>query len=244
MGGRLIVSLGNSRVSWRGPGMRGSAWHRGSPGACLADALAAHEPPAEIVVGSVARAPVAGELLAMCRARWNVIARELIANAEAYGVRNGYRRPETLGVDRWAAVVAAYHANPDSALVVDCGTAITVDYVGGDGRHAGGLIAPGLGLMRRSLLEGTRLRLAESPAAAPPGFGRGTEEAVAAGILDAAAGLIATALAETATRHGIPSQRILTGGDAADVLPRLGSGWACRPELVLDGLELLAGTAS
>lgn len=244
MGGRLIVSLGSSRVAWRGPGVNGSAGHRGRPGRCLAEALSDCEPPGEIVVGSVARATITRELLATCRALWGLTARELAAGAEAYGVHNGYRHPQSLGVDRWAAIVAAYHARSESALIADCGTAITVDYVGGDGHHAGGLIAPGRGLMRRALLEGTRVRLGDSPVTAPAGFGTETEEAVAAGILDAAAGMIAMALAAATARFGPPSRQMLTGGDAAAVVALLGSGWVHRPDLVLDGLELLAGIAS
>ena len=62
-------------------------------------------------------------------------------------IRNGYDTPETLGADRLAAAVgAALVAEGRDALVVDFGTAITVDYVSGDGTYRGGAISPGMGM--------------------------------------------------------------------------------------------------
>ena len=62
-------------------------------------------------------------------------------------IRNGYDTPETLGADRLAAAVgAALVAEGRDALVVDFGTAITVDYVSGDVTYRGGAISPGMGM--------------------------------------------------------------------------------------------------
>lgn len=71
------------------------------------------------------------------------------------GVRNGYRKPQQLGVDRWLAMLAAFHlpqrATGQSLCVVDCGTALTLDVLDATGRHLGGYIAPGLTAMREML---------------------------------------------------------------------------------------------
>lgn len=241
MAARLIVNLGSSRIEWRSSAASGSAWHRGRPGRTLVQALGDVEAPAEVFVGSVAPRAVTQELLGACRRSWGFAPRELVAGAEARGVRSGYAEPASLGVDRWAAVVAAYHAHRASALIADCGTAITLDYVGRDGRHAGGVIAPGLALMRRALAEGTRLELEPEPAPAPPLFGAATEPAASGGVLAAATGLIGQMLARTERKYGRPAHLLVTGGDAANLVGALGAPWRHAPTLVLDGLELLAG---
>lgn len=240
MGKGLIVSLGTSRLAWRCGTVSGSLWHQGHPGRALCEALARETPPAEVILGSVAQSGATKEFIAKCRAAWNIEPRELLAGREAYGVRNAYATPAALGIDRWAGIVAAYHGSHISTLVADCGTAITLDYVGADGRHLGGLIAPGLGLMRRSLTDGTRLALDREPGAPPELFGNTTEAAVSGGVLAAAAGMIGKVLDEACRRHGTPDQLLVTGGDARVLLPRLGSTWRHVPLLVLDGLELLA----
>ena len=75
--------------------------------------------------------------------------------AQAFGVINAYQQPEKLGVDRWLSLVAVWGQYHSPACIVDCGTAITVDLIDADGRHQGGLISPGLALMKKSLGLGT-----------------------------------------------------------------------------------------
>ncbi|MGH8428572.1 MAG: type III pantothenate kinase [Gammaproteobacteria bacterium] len=240
MADRLIINLGSSRIAWRGAAGSGALLHAGEPGRCLMQALASNEPPDEVVVGSVAVTPVTAEFLSVCRAAWDVTPRELVAIREAYGVRNVYAEPARLGIDRWAALVAAYRAHGGGVLIADCGTAVTVDYVAEGGRHVGGLIAPGLGLMRAALANGTRLALTSEFAPVPPLFGTDTELGIAGGTLAAVAGLLAYVAEKTAARYGPPKAMLITGGDASAVRVRLGTGWSQAPELVLDGLELLA----
>ena len=70
---------------------------------------------------------------------------------EACGVTNSYRQPRRLGVDRWVAMIGAWAEFGKSCLVVDAGTAMTIDALDGEGRHLGGQIIPGVGLMATSL---------------------------------------------------------------------------------------------
>jgi len=76
-----------------------------------------------------------------------------IAKSTAFcaGVTNGYIEPHKLGVDRWLDIIAAYHLQQEACMVLDLGTAITVDFVDRKGKHLGGFICPGLPLMRNSL---------------------------------------------------------------------------------------------
>ncbi|MDN5865325.1 MAG: type III pantothenate kinase [Gammaproteobacteria bacterium] len=240
MSGRLIVDLGSRGIAWRGVGEPGGAAHDNAPGKCLAQAFDAALRPDEVVVGSVASEAVNQNLRAWCRENWQLVPRELTPSAEARGVRNAYRDPEQLGVDRWAALVAAHRRYGGAALIADCGTAVTVDYLAGDGRHVGGLIAPGIGLMRDALARGTRLDPVSVHAPTPRLLGDDTELCIAGGVLAAVTGMLRYAADKVAARYGAPQVFLITGGDAATVQARLGSEWQLAPFLVLDGLEWLA----
>jgi len=76
---------------------------------------------------------------------------------ELAGVRNGYSDYTKLGMDRWLALVAAYVRCRRACVVIDLGTAITVDFVDAAGQHLGGYIAPGSKLLRTGLKRHTRL---------------------------------------------------------------------------------------
>lgn len=69
------------------------------------------------------------------------------------GVVNGYDDHSRLGLDRWLALVAAFNRCRAACLVIDIGTAVTVDYVDASGRHLGGYIAPGLPMLRQLIVQ-------------------------------------------------------------------------------------------
>ncbi|MDO8291726.1 MAG: type III pantothenate kinase [Gallionella sp.] len=79
----------------------------------------------------------------------------IVAQETQCGVRNGYSRAAQLGSDRWAALIAAWQLVQGKCLVVNCGTAITIDALSGQGKFLGGLILPGVELMQRSLAGAT-----------------------------------------------------------------------------------------
>lgn len=72
------------------------------------------------------------------------------------GVSNAYSDYRSLGMDRWLAVVAAYHKYKEASLIFDFGTALTADYVDANGQHLGGFIVPGVELMRSALCSKTQ----------------------------------------------------------------------------------------
>ncbi len=240
---RLIVDIGSTHVAWRSGAGGGRAPHRGHPGSIVTKQVGAR--PDAIVAGSVAAPLVLQEFLDALEAHWGLRPKMLVATARARGVRNGYRRPESLGVDRWAAMVAAFEYHGGPVLVADCGTALTLDCVDAEGRHHGGWIAPGLGLMHEALARGTRLG-ALPPSVALAGenvFGNDTEEAVTRGCLSALAGTLERARRDAEQACGAKCRLLLTGGDAAIVQARLATDWRVVPGLVLDGLALLGGEA-
>jgi type III pantothenate kinase len=66
-----------------------------------------------------------------------------VSTASALGVANGYRQPERLGVDRWMTLLAAREMLPGDCVIIDAGSAITLDLLRADGQHLGGAILPG-----------------------------------------------------------------------------------------------------
>jgi type III pantothenate kinase len=154
-------------------------------------------------------------------------------------VTNGYRSPAQLGVDRWLALLAAHADGRGDACVVDCGTAVTIDLVDAAGRHHGGLILPGLRAMREYLLERTRIPPFDK--AAPRAvLGRATPEAVANGALLAVVGAVRETLALAHSLFGRPPRLLVAGGDGPLFAAALGETAELRPDLVLEGLAVLA----
>lgn len=153
------------------------------------------------------------------------------SQAQAFGVINAYQQPEKLGVDRWLALIAVWQQYQSSACIVDCGTAITVDLIDADGRHQGGLICPGLTLMKKSLGQGTEA-LPFSRTKHVFALANYTEAAIYSGTLTAAIGLIEHVLAKQPEN----TQLVLTGGDADLIAGQLDIVSIVDPDLVLRGL--------
>ena len=150
---------------------------------------------------------------------------------------------ERTGQDRLLAAYAAYDAVKQACVVVDAGTAITVDFVDGAGTYQGGAIAPGLQMQLRALREGTT-SLPEVELREPAGdFGANTEEAMLHGVVQGARGLVRLLTERYAIAYdGYPTV-VATGGDAellfgADEL--IDRVW---PGLVLRGIALAANKA-
>jgi type III pantothenate kinase len=151
----------------------------------------------------------------------------------AFGVINAYQQPEKLGVDRWLGLIASYHRHQKGFCLVGCGTAITLDVVDDSGKHLGGLISPGLRLMKESLAKGTE-NLGLNETIYPLGLATNTDSAIYGGTLSAACGLIERLFAK---QQDTP-QFILTGGDAEIIAPHLSIPVILDPNLTLRGLAL------
>ncbi|MFJ4145870.1 pantothenate kinase [Pseudomonas sp. NPDC089734] len=160
---------------------------------------------------------------------------------ELAGVTNGYDDYERLGLDRWLAVVGAYHVAGKACLVIDLGTAVTSDFVDAEGRHLGGFICPGMPLMRNQLRTHTR-RIRYDDAAAERALvsfvpGRATSEAVERGCSLMLRGFALTQVELARSYWKDDFCVFVTGGDAGlveSVIP----GVRVVPDLVFVGLAL------
>lgn len=232
----LDLDIGNSRTKWRLAGASGSLKSPRIP--ALANAA---EPPDRVRISAVAGARE--RIRAAVEARFGVAPEFAQVSRELAGVVGCYEDPKRLGIDRWLALVAAWRFARGAVAVVDAGTAITVDLVDDRGRHQGGYIVPGVGLMRRSLAGETRdlalpQLLADQEDGAFPPPGRSTDTAIAGGTLAMPIAFVDAVLARfaTASRSGITT--FLCGGDAHLLHSRLASPTRIRPNLVLDGLAI------
>lgn len=159
---------------------------------------------------------------------------------EGIVLRSAYRDPTQLGADRWHALIGARARFARGPLaLVSAGTATTIDGVQADGMFCGGIIAPGVDLMRDSLARGTaRLPLAAGDYVPHPD---NTDDAIRTGILDAQLGLIERRIRRIREMAGAPPQVVVAGGNGAalaTLLQRQGGYGAVtlEPDLVLRGL--------
>ncbi len=157
-----------------------------------------------------------------------------------WGVTNSYRQPRRLGVDRWVAMVGAWAEVQDACLVVDAGTALTLDAIDSEGRHLGGQIIPGAATMLESLSSATSDLPHVKGAPRHRGadiemFGRNTAAAIREGVQNAIAGAVERALQALQSNAYAPVV-VLTGGGASRILDALNDAPLHRPNLVLQGL--------
>ena len=158
----------------------------------------------------------------------------------AFGVSNAYKQPRRMGVDRWVALIGAWAEMQSSCLVVDAGTAVTIDALDDDGRHLGGQILPGIVLMADALAKQTSDIPATKAAAAGAYdglamFANNTRDAVGSGAIGAVAGAVERAIG-TLRENDCDVTVVLTGGDASRILAALDEPSLHRPNLVLQGL--------
>lgn len=158
----------------------------------------------------------------------------------ACGVTNSYRQPRRLGVDRWVAMIGAWAEVDGACLVVDAGTAVTIDALDSSGKHLGGQIIAGVGIMAASLARRTSdipniQRRTAGPGSGREMFASTTAGAVGQGALNAVVGAVERAARAIRDDQG-KATIILTGGDASRILKSLGEEAIHRPHLVLKGL--------
>lgn len=238
----LLLDVGNSRSKWAL--VQDGLWkHQGVAGntewMSLQQALSALPQPERILVSNVAGEAMEQRLRAVC-AGWKCPLEFVTARFEQCGVRNGYEQPTRLGSDRWAALIAAWNQVQGACLVVNCGTATTIDALSDQGQFMGGLILPGVSLMQHSLATNTAQLMAERGELRD--FPCNTADAIHSGMLRATLGAIRhqhdllQALVGTAVL-------CLLGGGAADIVqPHLDLPSERKDNLVLQGLQIIGET--
>jgi type III pantothenate kinase len=236
----LAIDAGNSRIKWGLADSNGwlrRAWLATADAASIGDALAQLPVPTRIVISNVA-GPLVRDALTQATAGYGVAPLWVRGRDRQCGVRSGYADPAQLGADRWAALIGAWRLYGRACVVVNAGTTMTVDALSGEGVFLGGVIVPGLDLMRASLDSGTaQLKLQTG---AFYYFPDNTADAITSGALNALAGTIDRMLGymeQTGQRNDGGAPLIVLSGGAANLIqPRLSEKTELVDNLVLEGL--------
>ena len=244
----LVADIGNSRIKWAElsngelENNNSAPWQAAEFDATLGAHWRSLTRPDRVVAANVAGTPIDAALAAWTEQAWGIKPEMLKVQRAACGVVNGYSDITKLGVDRWIAAIGAWHQVQKAACIVDCGTAITIDAVSAQAEYLGGIIAPGMWLMRDSLTSRSPA-LVDDGAPAEQLLGVTTEQAIASGAKNAALGLIERVSQELKAKLGADMCRIITGGDAGPIAAYLDERWVHCPDLVLRGVVVAAGVA-
>jgi len=198
--------------------------------------------PKSVWISNVAGKKVAKLLKKWIKSHWTLKAIFVKTSADACGIKNGYEQPKRLGVDRWIAMIGAHYLKAGTLCVVDCGTAVTVDVLSEKGQHWGGVIAPGIKSMQNALLTDTyaltRFNQNKKNATIQL-LAQNTHTGIALGSHYAIVGLIKQMM-NIFEEQGKKPQLIITGGSAPALLPLLKKPYFYVPDLVLQGLFIIA----
>lgn len=245
----LVIDVGNTRLKWASVTSAGlsdqkAIVHKDAKPALWTAALfdAGHKPERVLI------ANVAGERMTKMLTRSTKktfgLKPEFVTTARDFQeLTNGYLDPALLGVDRWLAVIGAWTMARCALCIVDAGTAVKVDGVDAGGRHLGGLIAPGIQMMRETLLANTSgiARAAELSSPSMSGvLANNTIGAVSRGAVYALAGLADRAAETVEQSTGTKPRLFITGGDAGMIAAAMRTQGEIVPDLVLRGLAVLA----
>ncbi len=240
----LLLDVGNSRIKWaildeKGIQKGGVFAYKEQNTVSLFDtqwgALAGLE---NVMVSNVGGAEIAKNITIWCARRLGVRCYFVQPEKQAYGVINGYQKPLQLGVDRWVCLVAARAMSAEACCIIDCGTAVTIDLLTKEGEHLGGMISPGIQLMKQSLLSDTS-DISEAGEGQATFLGCCTADAVQNGVIQSVSGLIERTVREFKAQYGENLLPILTGGDAELIRQQLQGDVRLIGDLALRGLAVI-----
>lgn len=245
---KLLVDIGNTRIKWAM--VSNGNWSTGAPGShelqleSLLDQMWCDIPRPDMVVVSNVRGPeFAGSLRRWSEQNWLLTPRLIRPRQAECGVTNCYQDPGQLGSDRWAALIAARDLCKDPLVIVDCGTAVTVDALDEQGFFLGGVIFAGVSLSRNALIDGTK-QIDVVPGKSRDVFCQSTEDAIASGTYFGALGAIDRLVDQFNTQLGSEMKAYLSGGDAVSLKPMLSHRFRHEPDLVLKGLNVIVETSA
>jgi type III pantothenate kinase len=246
----LVVDVGNTRLKWAwltstGLSDQQAVVHRDAkPGMWTAALFESGPKPNRVLVSNVAGPVMAKTLIKLTKKVFRVDVEFVTAVPEYHGLINGYLDPKLLGADRWLALIGAWTKTRSAVCVVDAGTAVKVDSVDASGHHLGGLIVPGIHMMREALMNKTSdiAKAAEHSTPSLAGvLANNTIGAVSRGAVFAIAGMADRAAEVIEQSTGGKPRLFITGGDAGMITGTMRTRGEIVPDLVLQGLAVIAG---
>ncbi len=245
----LVIDVGNTRLKWSWLANGRLSEQQAVPHLDIqaeiwsTEVFDAQLRPQRVLISNVAGEAMAKTLQRMSRKAFHVEPEFITPTRNFHELTNGYLNPSLLGPDRWLAVIGAWNLAHEALCVIDAGTAVKVDSVNADGRHLGGLIVPGVHMMRDSLMKKTSGIAAAMTASALSTAGilaNNTVAAVSRGSVMAAASLADRAAQFVHQETGVQPRIFVTGGDAELIAGSMCCEGALVPDLVLQGIAVLA----
>ena len=234
------IDIGNTRAKWRltvgAEIVERGVIETGRKDWSALQALRSYQPD-RVRVSNVAGQKVAHQLESVITETFGVKAEFARACPSVGEVRSGYEKPEKLGVDRWLAVLAGWDLFRQRCVVIDAGSALTLDFIDEKAVHLGGYIVPGQQMMVDALFGGTSGVRVNSSQGLGVEYGQNTDSAVQSGCFAMTLALIEKVILDANDEYG-STNIVLTGGDAELLLARLPNTVVHKPDLVLDGLAL------
>jgi type III pantothenate kinase len=236
----LAVDAGNSRVKWAlhdGHSFVREGWAMHADLDVLDAQWASLPEPSAIVIASVAGGGI-GQRLRQFLVRWRAAPRWVSSVRSQAGVSNRYDDPSQLGVDRWAALIGARRFSSEPCVVVNAGTAMTVDAMTAQGEFIGGIIVPGFDLMHESLAAHTARLSAERGNFTA--FPRTTRDAITSGAIQALCGAVERMRGAMLAAGNREPVLIFSGGAGELVARHMSRPVRLVDKLVLEGLVQIA----
>ncbi|KGJ96651.1 pantothenate kinase [Colwellia psychrerythraea] len=166
----------------------------------------------QVVVANVASSSLSSELSTWCTEQ-NISFRQVHSEQQKNALQSAYQQPTTLGIDRWLALLGTIHLYPnENVLIIDAGTATTIDLVAGSGQHQGGWILAGIKALFNSIVSNSTLVHAKSTAVPSLAFGSNTSDNVNNACWAATLGMVEQAISQAQQLSDL-DRIILTGGD-------------------------------
>ena len=242
----LLVDIGNSQIKWTTIQSKVLAdsqyFSRPKTGikAALNKAWKSLDDIEAVFVSNVAGDKIAAQLTEWIDKQWKLTPVFVQSEKRRFGVTNAYEQPETLGVDRWLAIVAGRQHARQVTCVIDRGTAITVDIVTEKGQHQGGLIVPGLSLMKKMLTDNTDALGNVTQESEFNLLATNTHTAIQAGTLYMVTATLENLINDLQQNFTDEVRFLITGGDAEEIIPLMPQPLIHEPDLVLKGLAQYA----
>lgn len=243
----LLIDAGNSRLKW-------SSLSQGQRSPQQALAYGSHAPQVgalehlqmllteqaveQVVLVHVLGATFAEAVEALCT-QLAVPLTLVQSRAGAYGVEVVYPNPAHFGADRFVGLLAARkRLGQQAAIIIDAGTAVTIDALQADGQHLGGVILPGLQLLSDALIRRTQaVHMSATPFAQPKVFNDNTLQGMGSGCLFSLVGALEGICSRMQAQMPEPAKILLCGGDTALLSEHLRLAHQACPDALMEGLQ-------
>ena len=237
----LLLDIGNTSIAWAVHKTNkilqtGSFFYdAGKIEKSILNQLSSFADATSVLVSSVLSQEKTIEITDLFQLKWNCMVWQAKTTSEFSGLKNSYKNPEQMGVDRWLNMIAARAEFNNHLILIDCGTAMTIDIVKVNGQHAGGFILPGLMMIQDTLISNTNRIKVDSNTTGIIEPANNTQDAISNGAM-----ISLVASIENVFNRFIDNNEktdcVITGGDASQVMRNLSINYVHRPMLIFDGL--------